>query len=114
MALVTGAYGLSLGASLLYGFAPVGLLVGGSQLYFWLRPPAERMAWWFEHMGAMIGSGIGTLTAMLVVNARYLGVSGFDLALFLGPTVVGLVGLKLWERFYRQRFTAKPTAAQPA
>ncbi|HEX8701810.1 MAG TPA: hypothetical protein VF815_23485 [Myxococcaceae bacterium] len=114
MALVTGGYGLSVGASLLYGFAPVGLAVGGGQLYFWLRPPQERMAWWFEHMGAMIGSGIGTLTAMLVVNARHFGGSGFLLALFLGPTLVGLVGLKLWERYYRQRFTAKSPAAQAA
>jgi hypothetical protein len=114
MALVTGGYGLSVGASLLYGFAPVGLWAGGSQLYYWLRPPTGRMAWWFEHMGTMIGSGIGTLTAMLVVNARHFGVSGFQLVLFLGPTLVGLVGLKLWERFYRQRFAARATAAQPA
>lgn len=114
MALVTGGYGLSVGASLLYGFAPVGLWAGGSQLYYWLRPPTGRMAWWFEHMGTMIGSGIGTLTAVLVVNARHFGVSGFQLALFLGPTVVGVIGLELWKRFYRQRFTAKAPAPQAA
>jgi uncharacterized membrane protein len=114
VALVTGGYGLSEGAPLLYGFAPVGLWAGGSQLSYWLRPPTERMHWWFEHMGSMVGSGIGTVTAFLVVNARHFGVSGFQLALFLGPTVIGVIGFKLWERLYRQRFTTRPKGAQPA
>jgi hypothetical protein len=65
-------------------------------------------------MGSMVGSGIGTVTAFLVVNARHFGVSGFQLALFLGPTVIGVIGLKLWERLYRQRFTTRPKGAQPA
>lgn len=109
-ALVTAGYGLAVGEPLLYGFAPVGLLSGSAQLFYWLRPPTGRMHWWFQHMGAMIGSGIGTLTAFLVVNAPHLGVEGFQLAVFLGPTVVGVVGLNLWQRYYRRRFTAKPSA----
>jgi uncharacterized membrane protein len=114
MGLVTTGYGLAASHSLLYGFGPVGILIAGGQLYYWLRPPTGRLHWWFEHMGAMIGSGIGTLTAFFVVNARHLGMSGFQLALFLGPTVVGVIGLKIWERYYRQRFAGKPSTAQPA
>lgn len=116
LGLVTGAWGLAVSAPLLWGFAPVGLFTGASGLVYWLRPPRERMHWWFEHMGAMVGSGIGTVTAFLVVNARHLGINGAQLALFLGPTVVGVAGLKLWERHYRRRFGAKqpptPTAAR--
>lgn len=109
LALVTAGHGLARGQPLLYGFAPVGLWVGGSQLYYWLRPPTGRLHWWFEHMGAMLGSGIATLTAFLVVNARHLGMDGFQLALFLGPTVVGITVNLVWERYYRRRFS-RPAA----
>ncbi|MBZ4421270.1 DUF2306 domain-containing protein [Myxococcus sp. RHSTA-1-4] len=108
MGLFTGAWGLAMHAPLLWGFAPVGILTGASGLMYWLRAPRERMHWWFEHMGAMVGSGIATLTAFLVVNARHFGINGMQLALFLGPTVVGVMGLKLWARYYRRRFDAKP------
>lgn len=110
MGLFTGAWGLAVGMPLLWGFAPVGIFTGVSGLWYWLRPPQERMHWWFEHMGAMVASGIGTVTAALVVNGRHLGFEGLHLALFLGPTVVGVTGLKLWERSYRQRFSGKARA----
>ncbi len=70
------------------------------------------MHWWFEHMGAMGGSGLGTVTAFLVVNAKHVGLNGMQLAVFLGPTVVGVTGLKLWEHDYRRRFAG--TARAPA
>ncbi|QSQ25019.1 hypothetical protein JY651_08830 [Pyxidicoccus parkwayensis] len=113
MGLFTGAWGLAIQAPLLWGFAPVGIFTGASGLYYWLRPPQERMHWWFVHMGAMVASGIGTVTAVLVTNARHLGISGMQLSVFLGPTVVGVVGLKLWERYYKRRFApkARPAAA---
>ncbi len=110
LGLFTLAYGLRMNVPLLWGFAPVGLLSGTTGLWYWLRPPRERMHWWFQHMGAMVASGIGTITAALVVNARHLGIEGLQLALFLGPTVVGVVGLKLWTRAYRQRFARKAPA----
>lgn len=115
LALFTGAWGVAVGMPLLWGFAPVGVFSGVSTLWYWLRPPQERMHWWFEHMGAMVGSGIGTLTAFLVVNARHLGFGGVQLATFIGPTVVGVIGLKLWERYYKRRFAPKgPPAARGA
>ncbi|WP_223645311.1 DUF2306 domain-containing protein [Corallococcus sp. EGB] len=110
MGLFTEAYGLRMGVPLLWGFAPVGIFSGTTGLWYWLRPPQERMHWWFQHMGAMVASGIGTLTAALVVNARHVGINGLQLALFLGPTVVGVVGLRLWTRYYRQRFARKAPA----
>lgn len=112
MGLFTFAWGLAVGMPLLWGFATVGIFTGSSGLWYWLRPPQEKMHWWFQHMGAMVGSGIGTVTASLVVNGRHLGIPGLHLATFLGPTVVGVIGLKLWERYYRQRFSGK--ARSPA
>ncbi|RKH04062.1 DUF2306 domain-containing protein [Corallococcus carmarthensis] len=111
MGLFTVAYGLRMDVPLLWGFGPVGILSGSGGLWYWLRPPQERMHWWFQHMGAMVASGIGTITAALVVNARHLGIDGLQLAVFLGPTVVGVLGLNLWTRYYRQRFARKAPAA---
>ncbi|NNC14424.1 hypothetical protein HJC22_01595 [Corallococcus exiguus] len=113
MGLFTEAYGLRMGVPLLWGFAPVGILSGLTGLWYWMRPPQDRMHWWFQHMAAMVASGIGTITAALVVNARHVGVEGLQLAIFLGPTVVGVVGLNLWTRYYRQRF-ARKAAPGPA
>ncbi|MBU8898073.1 hypothetical protein DRW03_25710 [Corallococcus sp. H22C18031201] len=116
MGLVTLGWGVAMHAPLLWGFAPVGILAGGSALRYWLRTPGERMHWWFQHMGAMVTSGIGTLTAVLVVNARHLGIEGMQLAVFLGPTVIGITGLRLWVRYYRQKFsppTKTPSSAHP-
>jgi uncharacterized membrane protein len=103
-ALVVASYGLATGRSLLWGFALVGLIAGGGDLLYWLRPPTERMHWWYQHMGSMVGASIAALTAFLVNNVRHLGISGFQIGVFLAPTVVGLVGLRLWTRFYRRRF----------
>ncbi|NTX01552.1 DUF2306 domain-containing protein [Myxococcus sp. CA040A] len=113
LGLFTGAWGLVNDVPLLWGFAPVGILQGAASLRYWLRPPQERMHWWFQHMGAMVGSGIATLTAVLVVNARHLGIEGMQLAVFLGPTLVGVPGLKLWERYYQGKFAAKSKSPRP-
>nr|BDT35820.1 DUF2306 domain-containing protein [Myxococcus sp. MH1] len=110
LGLFTAAWGLAVSMPLLWGFSFVGIFLGASSLRYWLRPPQTRMHWWFEHMGAMVGSGIATLTAVLVVNARHLGINGMQLAVFLGPTVVGVTGLKLWERYYLKKFAPKSRA----
>ena len=106
-ALALAAYGLSLGHPLLMGFAPVGVYAGASQLYYWLRPPTSRMHWWLEHMGAMGGSALGVIVAFLVINARHLGLPSFGLGLWLTPVLVGVTGLRLWQRVYQRRFAAR-------
>ncbi|MCP3098601.1 hypothetical protein LZ198_06895 [Myxococcus sp. K15C18031901] len=110
LGLFTAGWGVVMHVPLLWGFAPVGIYTGATTLHYWLNPPKERMHWWFQHMGAMVTSGIGTLTAVLVVNARHLGISGMQLAVFLAPTVVGVTGLRIWKRYYRQKFSPRPTA----
>lgn len=100
-------YGVHLGAVLFMSFAPVGIFVGGGQLFYWLRPPQTKMHWWFEHMGGMIGSSIATLTAFLVVNAGRIGLARFGLVVWLVPTLIGVPGLRLWQRHYRAKFERK-------
>ena len=97
-------YGLATAQPLFAAFSIIGVATGGSQLNYWLRPPTHHMHWWFEHMGAMLGSCIAATTAFLVVNAGRLGADTFSLAMWLAPTVVGVPTIVLLTRFYRQKF----------
>jgi hypothetical protein len=105
-------YGIQVNMPLLTGFAPVGVLVGILDLAYWLRPPQERMHWWYQHMASMIGTCIATLTAFLVNNVSMLGFQSPSviLAVFLAPTLVGVPGMWFWQRYYRARFRRKELA----
>jgi len=99
-------YGFQINNPLLMGFAPVGIIIGSLDLAYWLRPPHERMHWWYQHMAGMIGTCIATITAFLVVNAVVLGFQSpyLILAVFLAPTLIGVPGLLFWQRQYRKKF----------
>jgi uncharacterized membrane protein len=105
----TFLHGLQANMPLLMGFAPVGIVVGSLDLAYWLRPPKERMHWWFQHMAGMIGTCIATVTAFLAVNAQVIGIHspGLILAIFLAPTLIGVPGMWLWARRYRRQFADK-------
>lgn len=99
-------YGFQVDMALLIGFAPVGIMVGSLDLAYWLRPPQERMHWWFQHMAGMIGTCIATVTAFLAANASAVGIQypSLILAVFLAPTVIGVPGMLVWQRRYRRQF----------
>jgi hypothetical protein len=80
------------------------------------------MAWWYEHMGAMLGGGIAFHTAFLVLGLqRLLALPLMGTAMvvpWLLPTVIGLPTIAIWTRYYRRKFredrarTAAPATAQ--
>lgn len=115
--LVTSAamavWGLASGRGLFVAFAAIGLLTGGSQLAYWLRPPTHPMHWWFEHMGAMLGACIAATTAFLVVNAGRFGADTFALAVWLAPSVVGTPAIVIWTAYYRRKFAGTVSGASP-
>jgi uncharacterized membrane protein len=104
--LAAAAYGLSTSQHLCTGLFVVGLLKGGGQLAYWLRPPTHPMHWWFEHMGAMLGSCIAATTAFLVVNGASFGVGRFSLVVWFGPTIIGVPVIAVWTAYYRRTFAA--------
>jgi hypothetical protein len=115
VSVVSLVYGIVTGWPLFSGFSLIGLLSGGGQLRYWLRPPSHHMHWWFEHMSAMLGSCIAATTAFLVVNAGRFGADTFALAVWLAPTVVGVPAIALWTAYYRRRFgLARPAQAAAA
>jgi hypothetical protein len=88
--------------------SPIGFLIGFGNLQFARRPYPTPMAWWYEHMGSMLGGGIAFHTAFLVLGAGRL--FGFQLdgpkaiVLWLLPTLVGVPATGIWTTYYRRRF----------
>ena len=102
----------------LLALSPVGFMgAHGIFKYMYNRPP-EKMAWWYEHMGAMLGAGIAFHTAFLVFGSRVVidlsPLGAFNWVPWVLPAVIGTLGGNYWEKFYRRKFGDLPgsTAAE--
>ena len=88
--------------------SPIGFLTGRGNLRFARQPYSSRMAWWYEHMGSMLGGGIAFHTAFLVIGAgRLLGaqLSGFVAVVpWVLPALIGIPATAIWVGYYRRRF----------
>jgi hypothetical protein len=86
--------------------SPIGMLIGLGQLGFARKPYPTPMAWWYEHMGAMLGGGIAFHTAFLVLGLqRVVQLEGaIAVVPWLLPTIVGIPASEIWTRYYKRRF----------
>ena len=115
---------LASGALILFGLlkptplwvtlAPVAIVFGiggvgasGFDMVRFVRPPTERMAWWFSHMAGMLGSYIATVSAFSVVNFDFLP----TVARWLWPSVVGTSFIVLWIVYYKLKFARRAKTA---
>jgi hypothetical protein len=95
-------------APVLLALSPIGIVSGRGMLRYVSARPMIARAWFYEHMGAMIGSGIAFHTAFAVFGSRNL----FDVHLvgFWGvlpwilPTAIGIPASLVWDRHYRSKF----------
>jgi len=87
-------------------FGALGMILAGLDIGKFARPPADRNAWWFAHMGGMLGSYIATVSAFSVVNFTFLPIA----VRWLWPTVIGTPLIAVWVAYYRVRFRRTPTA----
>jgi hypothetical protein len=95
-------------------FGLLGMVLAGIDVRRFVRPPTDERAWWFAHMGGMLGSYIAAVSAFSVVNFAFLPTA----VRWLWPTFVGTPLIALWIRYYRIRFgrvrtppRGEPTAA---
>ncbi len=86
-------------------FGALGMILAGLDIGKFVRPPADRNAWWFAHMGGMLGSYIATVSAFSVVNFTFLPIA----VRWLWPTVIGTPLIAVWVAYYRVRFRRAPT-----
>jgi uncharacterized membrane protein len=93
------------------GFVPVvfgvlGMVLAGLDLARFARPPADPRAWWFAHMGGMLGSYIAAVSAFSVVNFTFLPTT----VRWLWPTALGVPLITAWITYYKIRFRGAPGA----
>jgi hypothetical protein len=93
----------------------IGFILGPGNLSFARRPYPTPMAWWYEHMGSMLGGGVAFHTAFLVFGAgRMFGISlegPMALVPWLLPTIVGVPVTAIWVGYYRRKFNEVGSAA---
>jgi hypothetical protein len=84
-------------------FGALGLALAGLDIRRFLRPPADRNAWWFSHMTGMLGSYVAAVSAFSVVNFTFLPTT----VRWLWPTVIATPLIALWITYYRRRFARR-------
>jgi uncharacterized membrane protein len=90
-------------------FGVLGMSLAARRVYGFLRPPRDRMFWWYEHLQGMMGSYIAAWTAFSAVTlSRFLG-SRHDLTwiVWLWPTIIGVPAISLTTAYYQRKFAGK-------
>jgi hypothetical protein len=95
--------------------SPLGIFGAAWIFKYMYRRPPEKMAWWYEHMGAMFVAGIAFHTAFLVFGSRVvidLSVLGpYNWVPWVLPGVIGATASRYWQNFYRRKFGDLPSGA---
>jgi hypothetical protein len=132
LALAIGAAVIVWGLALALGQLDTGVLGGGQLIFAGLglffgvtvvrtalddirrfrNPPADRNFWWYHHMGGMLGSYVGAVTAFMVqtVSRWMYGVEAlapFAWVVWVLPAMVGTPLIERWIRSYRQKFEGR-------
>ena len=80
-------------------------LIGGSFLVQdirkFLRPPQEKMHWWYGHIASMGGSYISAVTAFIVVNIQ---LPQYNWMLWVLPAMIGGIIIVRTIRKYKMQF----------
>lgn len=97
---------------LLFALSPIGLATGLGILKAIGGRRTERKAWFYEHMGAMMGTGVAFHTAFAVFGATRifeLQLSGWiAIVPWIAPALIGAPAITLWTRHYQRRFGDLP------
>ncbi len=96
----------------LFALSPIGFGTGfGIRKVIQGRRP-ERKAWFYEHMGTMIGMGIAFHTAFAVFGSARLfdlGLSGWTAVIpWITPALIGMPAGAIWTRYYQRKFNDMP------
>jgi len=94
-------------AVLLYALSPLGIANGVGMLKLYQMPPDDPKTWLYEHLGAMLGTGIAFHTAFAVFGVNRLlqfELPGMLMVIpWLLPAALGIPASMLWKRHYRRK-----------
>ena len=71
-----------------------------------VRKPKEKMFWWYDHLGNMIGSYIAAWTAFSVTTLVRV-FPGAGMWMWLWPTMLGVPAIALTIAYYKRRFAPR-------
>jgi hypothetical protein len=92
------------GVSIFFGVLGASLAV--AWLRFFRNPYREKQAWFLMHITGMCTAAIAATTAFVVVNVGHFGVPPeLRWIGWTAPPVLGTVGIAIWTRYYRARFS---------
>lgn len=93
---------------LLFALSPIGIAGGLGGLRYMSQPPESPRAWFYEHMGSLLGSGIAFHTAFAVFGVSQLFEFRLDgwiaVVPWVAPTIIGVPATSIWTRYYRRKF----------
>ena len=93
---------------ILLGLSPIGVFIGSGMLRLMRNPKPRHMAWFYSHLGSMLGGGIAFHTAFIVFGAQRLWayeIAGpLAVVPWILPTVVGIPAIVVWTGHYRRKF----------
>lgn len=103
--------GLNVGSILFMIFGVLQAVTGLTNLRYIFRKELRPKEWWIQHLGGLIGSGIGAYTAFAVFGGRrfFEGIftsnfESFSIFLWVAPGVIGAIAISLLSRHYRRKF----------
>lgn len=94
-------------------FGILGLIVGLSMLRYVFRKHVSKGVYLLEHIGSMIGSGIGAYTAFFAFGGRHIleGIGSYQLIFWIAPGVLGSLLSFYLSRKYRKVFQIDKTVS---
>ena len=105
-----GLNGYSQGSVLYMIFGGLEIFLGVSSLHYNFKHNLAEKEWWIEHLGGLIGAGIGAYTAFFVFGGSSLFgnvFSDYSIVLWITPGVVGAMSIGVLTRHYRRRFAIR-------
>lgn len=103
--------GINSGTILFMIFGGLQVSTGLGNLRYIYRQQLRPREWWLQHLGSLIGSGIGAYTAFTVFGGRRffeeIFSSNFDslaVLLWIAPSMVGVTAISVLSRRYKRQF----------
>ncbi|TWI58161.1 DUF2306 domain-containing protein [Halalkalibacter nanhaiisediminis] len=98
-------YGHLIDFPLLAWFPLVGIFLGASHLWYWLRIPKMKKQWWIEHLVGMLSCSIATITAFTVFGApQLIDVESVHPVLWFIPTIIIVPMIIAFTCYYTKKF----------
>ncbi len=97
--------GIAFKRTLLTVFGILGLAISASMLRYCLKGAVKRNEWVIEHIGSMIGSGIGAYTAFIAFGGRTLfsGLGSWQMVFWIAPGLLGGLAAHFIARRYAKQ-----------